>query len=189
MFSKKSDVVSISELEVLFKQLYLRLCDFANHLLKDGELAEDIVQDAFATYIERRENLSKDTNAIKSFLYTSIKNSCLNKIRHNKVVERYNKNNPFEIYSDAKILERIVDAEIIAEIHNAINKLPKGCALIIRSGYLMGLSNGEIADLMNISINTVKSQKKRGLELMKLHLGKAALGYFIAILAHHNFLK
>lgn len=53
--------------------------------------------------------------------------------------------------------------------------------MVIRYGYLEGLSNSEIAKAMNISINTVKSQKKRALDLMKTNLGKAAMTLFIVM--------
>ncbi len=167
--------------EQLFKKLYPRLCDFANYMLKDMELAEDMAQDAFIVYLEQQEKISDNFNAVKSFLYATVKNACLNKIRHHNVIDLYNKKNPLDIYTDPKLLEGIIHAEIIGEIHEKINALPKGCAMVIRYGYLEGLSNSKIAETMNISINTVKSQKKRGLDLLKIHLGKAAMTLFIAM--------
>ena len=165
--------------EQLFKKLYPRLCDFANYLLKDKDLAEDMAQDAFMVYLEQREEISTNFNAIKSFLYTAVKNACLNKIRHNNVVDVYNKKNPLDIYTDPKILEGIIHAEVISEIYEKISALPQGCEMVVRYSYLQGLSNGKIAELMNISINTVKSQKKRGLTLMKKYLVKVSLAFFI----------
>nr|WP_067063226.1 RNA polymerase sigma-70 factor [Mucilaginibacter sp. L294] len=180
MFSKNDDdIICVSKPEQLFKKLYPRLCDFANYMLKDKELAEDMVQDAFMVYLEHREKISSNFNSVKSFLYSAVKNACLNKIRHNNVIDVYNKKNPFDIYTDTKILEGIIHAEVIAEIYEKINALPPGCAMVIRYGYLEGLSNSEIAALMNVSINTVKSQKKRALALMKIHFGKAAMTLFI----------
>jgi len=179
MFSRKSeDVIDILQPEQLFKKLYPRLCDFAYYLLKDKEMVEDMVQDAFMVYLEQQENISANFNAVKSFLFTAVKNACLNKIRHNQVVDVYNKKNPLNVYSDPEILEGIIQAEVIAEIYDKINALPPGCAMVIRYGYLEGLSNSEIADRMNISVNTVKSQKKRALVLMKMHLGKAVMALF-----------
>lgn len=186
MFSKNGeDVVDVLQPEQLFKKLYRRLYDFAYYLLKDKELAEDVAQDAFVVYLEQQDSIAANFNAVKSFLYTTVKNACLNKIRHNNVVDVYHKNNPLDIYSDPQILEGIIHTEIIAEIYDQINALPPGCAMVIRYGYLEGLSNSEIAKLMNISINTVKSQKKRALSLMKIHLGKAAMALFAAMYLQH----
>jgi RNA polymerase sigma-70 factor (family 1) len=167
--------------EQLFKKLYPRLCDFANYMLRDKDHAQDVVQDAFIVYLEQQDSIQTHFNAVKSFLYTTVKNACLNKIRHNNVVEIYNKKNPLDIYTDPQVLEGMIHAEVIAEIYEKINALPTGCALVIRYGYLEGLSNSEIATLMNISINTVKSQKKRALGLMKVQLSKAAMSLFVLI--------
>lgn len=182
MISKgNEDVIPVLSPEQLFKKLYPRLCDFANYILKDKELAEDMAQDAFIAYLEQQEKISDNFNAVKSFLYSAVKNGCLNKIRHNNVVDFYNKKNPLDIYTEPKILEGIIQAEVFAEIYDKINALPRGCAMVIRYGYLEGLSNSEIAKEMNISINTVKSQKKRALDLMKIHLGKAAMALFVVM--------
>lgn len=178
---RKNEIICTSQTEQVFKRLYPRLCDFAYFMLKDKELAEDMAQDAFIVYLEQRERLALDFNAVKSFLYSSVKNACLNKIRHQNVVDSYHKKNPLDIYTDPQILEGIIHSEVIAEIYEKISALPPGCAMVLRYGYLEGLSNSEIGQLMNISINTVKSQKKRALALMKLHLGKAAMALFLAI--------
>jgi len=172
--------------EKLFKTLYPRLCDFANYMLKDNAHAEDMVQDAFMIYLEKRDEISNNFNAIKSFLYTTVRNACLNKIRHKNVVNIYNKENPFDIYTDPQILEGIIHTEIIAEIYNKINALPKGCAMVVRYGYLEGLSYSEIAKSMNISINTVKSQRKRALDLLKIDLGKLRMTLFIIAMYINN---
>ncbi|WP_316818872.1 RNA polymerase sigma-70 factor [Pedobacter nyackensis] len=174
MFENESFHEQNMQAKDVFKKFYPRLCDFANYILKDKDAAEDLVQDVFITFLEQRKNISSNTDAIKSFLYTSVKHSCLNKLRHHKVVDAYNKKFPPEILEDPQILDGIIHAEIMAEIHEAINALPKGCALIIKYGYLEGLKNHKIAEILNISVNTVKSQKQRALNLIRLHLSDSA---------------
>lgn len=156
--------------EDVFKKLYPRLCDFANYIVKDKDAAEDLVQDVFIVFLEQREKLSSNTNAIKSFLYSSVRHACLNKLRHHKVILGYNKKFPTEILEEPKILDGIIHAEIMAEIHEAIESLPQGCAIILKYGYLEGLQNHKIAEMLDISVNTVKSQKQRALNLLRLRL-------------------
>ena len=75
MFSKNGeDVVDVLQPEQLFKKLYRRLYDFAYYLLKDKELAEDVAQDAFVVYLEQQDSIAANFNAVKSFLYTTVKN-------------------------------------------------------------------------------------------------------------------
>ncbi|MNO05198.1 RNA polymerase sigma factor [compost metagenome] len=49
--------------------------------------------------------------------------------------------------------------------------MPASCQQIFTLGYLEGLSNLEITDRLQISINTVKTQKQRGMKMLleKLH--------------------
>lgn len=169
--------------EKVFKKYYSRLCDFACYILKDQDAAEDIVQDAFIVYLEEHEIISTHPDAIKAFLYSSVKHACLNKIRHLKVVDDYNKKFPLDILDDPQILNGIIHAEIMAEIHEAINALPDGCALVLKYGYLEGLQNRKIAELMNISLNTVKSQKQRALQLLRLKLSDTAFITLITLIS------
>lgn len=170
--------------EELFKKFYPRLCDFARYLIKDQDAAEDIVQDAFIVFLEQKENISSHPNAIKSFLYSSVKHSCLNKLRHHKVVDTYNKKHPLEVLDDPKILDGIVHAEIMGEIYQAINMLPADCAMVLRYGYLEGLQNRKIAEQLNISIDSVKYQKQKALSLMRVLLGDTVYLLFISLLLH-----
>lgn len=170
--------------EALFKKFYPRLCDFAGYIIKDQDAAEDIVQDAFIVFLEQKENISSHPNAIKSFLYSSVKNACLNKFRHLKVIDKYNKKFPFETLDDPNLLEGIIHAEIMAKIHQAINLLPVDCAMVLRYGYLEGLQNRKIAEQLNLSIDAVKYQKQKALSLMKVMLGDAVYLLFISYFMH-----
>ncbi|WP_379084028.1 sigma factor-like helix-turn-helix DNA-binding protein [Pedobacter sp. UC225_65] len=71
---------------------------------------------------------------------------------------------------DAIGLNAMIRSEVIAELHKVITTLPKNCQTIFRMGYLEGLKNPQIALELGISINTVKTQKKRGLQLLKMRV-------------------
>lgn len=152
--------------------------------MKDINPAEDLVQDAFITFLEQKERISSHPIAVKSFLYTTVKHSCLNRLRHDKVVDRYHKKNVAEVLEEPKILEGMVHAEVMAELYEALNSLPPGCAMVLKYGYLEGLQNHKIAEIMNVSVNTVKSQKQRALNLIRLRLGDSAYLLLIALFAN-----
>ncbi|WP_316815099.1 RNA polymerase sigma-70 factor [Pedobacter nyackensis] len=184
MFKRRSDEGIEVFPEALFKEFYPRLCDFACYLIKDQDEAEDVVQDTFMVFLEQRGNISSHPNAVKSFLYSSVKHACLNKLRHHKVIDTYNKKNPFEMFDDPKLLDGIIHAEIVAKIHKAINMLPADCAMVLRYGYLEGLQNRKIAEQLNISIDAVKYQKQKALSLMRVMLGDTVYLMFITFLIH-----
>lgn len=157
----------LTSFEELFRHYYPRLCDFAKHFLEHSDDVEDVVQDAFIIFHEQRGRISTHPVAIKNYLYTSVKYACLNKHRHAKVVERYQQNNKIEDYEESFTLDSIIHAEVIGRIHQTIKTLPRGCAEVFKLSYFEELSNLEIAEQLNISVSTVKSQKKRALELLK----------------------
>jgi len=164
MDGRESEVLSAEE---LFRRYYTRLCHFAFQLLNDHVLAEDIVQDAFVAYWNHKEMVSPNAISIRSFLYTSIRNSCYNMSRRKKVVERYMQMHSVDIDGDETALNAIIRAEVIAEVTQAINTLPEGCRQVFRLGYLEGLNNSKIAEVLDISINTVKTQKQRGMKALR----------------------
>ncbi len=171
-------------IEALFYSYYPRLCDFSLRLIRDPDTAEDIVQDVFATICESPEKLPNESSKIKSFLYTCVKNACFNRLRHQTIVDRYRESYLPHPDTDSDIIDHIIHAEILGELYDAINALPKGCAAVFRKGYLEGLDNAEIAKQLNISIHTVKSQKQRGLSLLRKKLNPEVYGLILFIIGN-----
>lgn len=172
--------------ENLFNRYYPRLCDFARKYLDDGDMAEDVVQDVFVSICERKEKLPDAEFAVRSYLYMAVRNACFNRLRHLKVVNKHHDSQQHTEASAPPVLESIISSEVMAAIMDAINALPDGCALVIRKSFLEGLSNPEIADALDISIHTVKSQKQRAISLLRDRLDPNIAGLVIAIIMHTN---
>ncbi|PWG78184.1 RNA polymerase sigma-70 factor [Pararcticibacter amylolyticus] len=168
--------------KVLFESHYPRLCDFAMRFVNDPDTAEDIVQDVFVAYLERRSMVSGRPESIKSFLYNSVKNACLNAIRDSKVAGKYEANHGLPSIEEKHALNMMVHSEVIGEIHQALSRLPDGCSMVIRLGFFEGLNNPQIAQKLRISVNTVKSQKQRALSLLRDHLSPQALVLLLPLL-------
>lgn len=153
--------------EKLFKEYYARLCHFAWQLLDDKDMAEDVVQDAFMVYWNNKETIIDNDIAVKNFLYAAVRNACYNVVRREKVTQRFQLLNPMEELEESQVLTNIIRSEVMVEIYKIIQSMPSGCQQVFRMGYLDGLSNAEIAEQLDISVNTVKTQKRRGLKLVK----------------------
>jgi RNA polymerase sigma-70 factor (family 1) len=162
---------SIEAFHFLFDEFYKSLLLFSQKTLMDNHLAEDIVQDSFIKLWVRNENFSSLT-AIKAFLYLTVKNSCIDHLRHAQTVElhKQSQKNIKEYNEDKGFEHKIIEAETIRLINKAINELAPQCRTIFKLG-LNGLKNQEIADELTISINTVKTQKQRALTALRKNLG------------------
>ncbi|TKC13204.1 sigma-70 family RNA polymerase sigma factor [Pedobacter polaris] len=159
--------MTFHSIDLLFRIYYKPLCKFAQQLISDVELAKDLVQDAFIAYWNNKESIADHEIAIKNFLYSSIRYACYNISRHVKVQERYFKIHQAALYEDSLLLQDMIRAEQLEAIYRLINTLPKACMHIFYLGYVEDLSNTDIAKKLGISINTVKTQKRRGLKMIR----------------------
>lgn len=150
---------------VIFDKYHTRLCYFASTLLPDTATPEDVVQDSFVKLWQKRLHFP-DEQSVKAFLYITVKNHCLNIYKHDKVVRKYADLLPVERDSESSG-HSVIEAEVLENIHLALQKLPVGCRNILQLSYFQGLKNKDIASHLDVSINTVKTQKKRGLHLLR----------------------
>lgn len=118
----------------------------------------DIVQEAFISLWKSRENLESEIH-LKMFLYHVVRNRCLNYLKNKKVEEKYIREYlalEDESYFEHVVLEEEVHRHIIQEILNLPDEQRKVVQL-----HLEGKNNLEIAEIMQISVNTVKTHKAR----------------------------
>lgn len=167
------------QVRVLFDAYFDRLTYFAFRLLKDRDLASDMAQEAFIKYWQARYQVGSHPVAMRNFLYTTVKNSCLNHIRHEKVVSDYASQTGEESIAEGTAMDAMITAEVLHSLEMAIRSLPESYRRISTMAYLEGKKNGEIADLLQMSVNTVKKQKQRALELLRLRLAPELLALII----------
>ena len=72
----------------IFDCYYDGLLNYAGRIVRETELAYDLVQETFCKLYEDHANLNIHLS-IKSYLYKSVYNSCLNEIKHRKVVNNH----------------------------------------------------------------------------------------------------
>ena len=146
-----------------FGQLYIayfyNLQKFANSIIKNPELAEEIVSDVFIKIWQSRANLIKVEN-LKLYLYISTKNTALNYLsRHfrKKIIslDEMSLNIPAVSYNPENLM---ITNEAVKKIEFAIQNLPLRCKLIFKLAKEDGLKYNDIAKLLNISVNTIDNQ-------------------------------
>ncbi len=146
-----------------FKELYTdhfqAVWGFCNSYLKDKEQAMDATQEAFFKLYERLNDSYTKQNAV-AFIYITAKNICMGILRRNKFTIEDAEKLKEELPSEDSFLEEIATQEMIRCVHAAISQL-SGRSLEITTLALEGKSNPEIATILGISLNSVKSLKKR----------------------------
>lgn len=162
-------------LDYFFEKYYPSLVYFARSLVNDPETARDIAEDAFAHLWQRRDALG-EVGSIKSYLFTSVRNGCIDFARHEKYRYRYmDEQRACPEPSEPDILHRMIEAETFSLIHQAMKTLPQQCGRVFRKFYVEGKPLAEIATEMNLKLSTIKSQKARAIKLLRKQLPPTAL--------------
>jgi RNA polymerase sigma-70 factor (ECF subfamily) len=159
----------------VFDKSYAGLVFFSNNLIGDRQEAEDVVQNAFVSYWNCKDEVGREPSIVKSFLYTTVRNACMDLLRHRKVVQKFRNQLDDDPIEESFVENEMIRAEVLSEIFNAIELLPSGCRQVLKMSYFEGKRNQEISDDLGVSINTVKTQKQRALQLLRLKLSSTAL--------------
>ncbi|MFY0653207.1 MAG: RNA polymerase sigma-70 factor [Cyclobacteriaceae bacterium] len=145
--------------EELFHLYYPQLVRFAEGILFDPYQAEDVVQNLFLYLWERMDTININTS-LKSYLYRSVHNRCLNKIKELQIID-----NNHLLYQEGLINSgnenSEANPEIERKIEQALKKLPLKMVEIVKLKYLENKKLKEIAADLNVSENTVKTQLLR----------------------------
>jgi len=152
----------------VFDNYFHALSAFGYKYVSDPPVVEDMVQEAFISFWEKRLDFDH-INALKSFLYTSVRNKCLNHLKHQAVLKKHEQILVYELESDHRFSHHVIEEDTFNQLLAEIKLLPDSAREIMILA-LNGLKNQEIADELNISINTVKTQKKIAYSKLKQKL-------------------
>jgi len=157
------EAVLNKEFKLLFESIFPPLQLYCNSFIRDFDKAEDIVQNSFMKLWMSDVDLSNE-NRVKSFLYQTVKNECLNEIRHTKIELLYSDLQKGD--SDLVFGDEIIKQETYDLVYKTVNSLaPQTRKVILLT--LRGYGYKEIADNLNISVNTVKLLKRNGMKKLK----------------------
>lgn len=146
------------QFDVLFNQYYERLVLFAESYVGDLETAEDMVQDVFLSLLSRTD--FNEVEYSRSYLYSCVKNGCVDYLRKLKVVDPLDTKLFDAVYyaGDFNIFEQ---EELIRRVEDEIEKLPEQRREILKMSVYRGMSYPQIAEVTGLSINTIKTHMKK----------------------------
>ncbi len=154
--------------EEIYKKYRPALMQFAYSITRSVSDAEEVVNDVFIAIWERHQDLL-GMESLKSYLFRSVKNRCLNQISRNRLPFDEMKEEMPVPSKDHNALEHMVAKESGARITELIDKLPTKCKQVFLFSRVHELSYKEIAELMDISPKTVENQIGLALKFLKEH--------------------
>ena len=163
-----------SAYEEIYNDFFGVLYHLAFQYLHDERIAEEIVQDTFVKLWEIRETLNEQFK-VYNFLYTITKNSCLNRLRNERIILHHQQNIRYkEMQFNYMALERLGDwvefEELSQKVQHAIEMLPNN----LRETFLLSryeeLQYKEIAEKQLVSIKTVEARISKSLKILRHEL-------------------
>lgn len=175
MNSKEISIEQINKLDaiafrLLYKDYYKALVCYANQLVQENSIAEDIVQELFSSLWEKKMPF-KSLTSLRSYLYNSVRNASFDYLKHKDVESLYLQKvlNTHQPYKSEEESDDFFSEEIYRQLFRTIDELPLRCREIFMM-HMNNQKNEEIAHILNISIETVKTQKKRAMSFLKKKL-------------------
>jgi len=154
-------------MKVLYNEFAREMLTASHRITQNLSDAEDIIQESFMTSFEKINKLKQPKN-YGAWLKRIVINNSLSLVKKQVHFEEVTSISEAPAEVDQHWYENIP----FDKIKSAINELPDGCRNIFSLYLLENYKHREIADLLNISVSTSKSQYRYALKLMKAALIK-----------------
>lgn len=157
-------------LDHFFHSYYTPLCFFASRIIGDTESAKDIASIAFTKTWAKREKLDT-ARAIRAYLYQVVRNDCYKWLQQQQ--KRTAAEKELVLISPPATesqLELVIASEVIGELYRHMQQLPPACRNVFNKLYVEGKGVSEAAAELQLSVSTVKTQKARGLAVLRQYL-------------------
>ncbi|MFN8255031.1 MAG: RNA polymerase sigma-70 factor [Bacteroidales bacterium] len=166
-------------LKIIFDQYYEGLCLYAESIIRNHQVAEEIVEDIFI-YLWENNTKSTIQTSVKSYLYRSVHNNCLKylnkqKTRKNLIeVMHYTLDDISLLHplSDDYPISEMITKELEEKAGNILETLPDQCREIYKLNRFENLSYPEIATKLGITTGTVKTQMSRAFQRFRENLNE-----------------
>jgi RNA polymerase sigma-70 factor (ECF subfamily) len=145
--------------KILAEHYHPSLLSFATAFLKSKEPAEEVVNDVLYNILLKREKV-REINNLRIYLFTAVRNSCLTIIQKSKrdqelILNISQEKQGLVAYDPESIL---ITGELRHRLKITINGLPPRCKLIYEMIFFEGMRNKDVAQKLNISVNTIDVQ-------------------------------
>ncbi len=145
-----------SAFDELFTFYFPALVPFANNIVKDVQLAEEVVEDVFVKLWHNRKTMVS-IRSFSHYIYTATKYTAISSLKNQRTILYEDFSEDLRLtYSSPETI--FISNENIAGIAMAINELPPKCRLVFRLIKEEGLKYEEVAQLLQISVKTVERQ-------------------------------
>lgn len=152
-------------LKILYDRYYYQLYIYARKIYPNSSEWDEAVADCFIKLWTRRQDILIE-RSVRSYLFLILRNGLIDNLRKKKGV----------VFSELKFFPEIPDESLenetdqIEKLHRALDKLPEQRRRILELAVYESATYNQIAEKLNISVNTVKTQMGRAYRFLKEEL-------------------
>ena len=160
---KEDDPIAYNQ---LFDKYYMPLCTYSFKFCDSFELAEDIVQDLFIKLWDEKL-YAKIDNAIGPYLFKSAKNNTLQLIKKESKYQFKDIENVVNKLMEEEQLDFATLEEEKKKLFAQVEALPEKSKEVFKAIVLDNMKYKEVAEQLDISVNTVKTHYARALKQLR----------------------
>lgn len=168
----------------VYDKLYRKLFFFAKSLIGNTEEARDIVTESFIKLWAQKSTFS-NMGHLQVYFYTVIKNACIDYLRRDKLRTKIE----YQLIQSGALTENAIErkyqeAQLIQLLYERINRLPERMQQVFKLTYLEGYSRAEVAQMLNLSENTIRNTNAAAMKALRLTFGveQFVILIFLAVL-------
>lgn len=163
------DICSEAGFEQVYKTHFKPLYAYAKTMVRDGDTAEEIVQQVFFKLWEKRDILHIQ-ETVKGYLYRSVYHDSMNHLKHLKVRETHRQYVINQNPTGNPALQNLETKELEKRLATALLKLPEKCRTVFQLCRFEELKYKEVAEQLNLPVKTVENEMGKALRLLRLSL-------------------
>lgn len=152
--------------ELLFREHYGKLAEYAYSIVKNKEDAEDAVQEVFIKIWQNKPAVIEN-EGIKFYLLTATKNTCISLLRKQALLVPYAEQDKGLLQAMEAESQAPLPVDYSTLIAEAFSLLPPQCRAIFKLSRLAKLTYAQIAAELNLSVKTIENQMGKAIRIMR----------------------
>lgn len=172
----------------VYRRLYQRVYWFARKFVAEKEDARDLTAETFVQ-LWQHNNTFPTLDAVAAFLYITVRNKCYNLLKHRQM-KAGRREELLRLLNEREqddFFEEQVQLQLVSRIYKEVNKLAPRMKEVFLLSYRDGLKPAEIAERLQIKVQTVTNQRVTAVRLLQAALGKDfMLSSLLLLLEFHD---